>query len=233
MPLVGGADGCKQGWVLVTRELGSGLVSWRVCTSAEDLFYGNPIPDVLGIDIPIGLPDSGPRVCDHEARRRLGTGRGSSVFPAPIRCLLNAHTYVESCALRFQAEGKKISRQAWGILPKIRCVDSLLRHDAALQQRVREVHPEVCFLLLAGHPMRHNKKKKQGQEERLRVLKPWFGESLFAAVDQRHRLHFALDDLLDAFAVCWTAERIYSGRAETLPPNPPRDSAGLRMEIVG
>jgi predicted RNase H-like nuclease len=231
MPLVGGADGTREGWVLVTKELSSGVVASRICTT-EDLFYGEPIPDLVGLDIPIGLPDSGPRLCDLDARQRLRR-RGSSVFPAPLRCLLEASTYPEACSLRFGAEGKKISRQTWGILPKIRIVDSLLRNDPALQQRVREVHPEFCFLLLAGHPMYHKKKSKQGQEERLRVLEQWFGEYLEAAVLQRLRLGCQLDDLLDAFAACWTAERIFSGQAETLPHDPPRDSAGLRMEIVG
>lgn len=232
MPLIGGADGCKDGWILVTKELSSGLISWRICTSTEELFYGKPTPEILGIDIPIGLTDSGPRGCDKEARRALGAGRGSSVFPAPIRCLLNARTYSEACALRCEAEGKKISQQAWNILPKIRIVDRLMLADRTLQERVREVHPELCFMLLAGHPIQQNKKKKQGQEERLRALEPWFGEALHAAIGHRSELHCALDDLLDAFAVCRTAERIYSGLAKTLPAEPPRDAAGLRMEIV-
>ncbi len=232
MPLIAGADGCRQGWVLVTKELGSGQVAWRVCTSTEDLFYGKPTPDILGLDIPIGLPDSGPRACDLQARELLGPGRESSVFPAPIRCLLKAQTYAEACTLGLQADGRKISRQTWGILPKIRDVDALMRPDSFLQQRVHEVHPEVCFRLLSGHPMRHNKKRKPGQEDRLRALEPWFGSSLHEAMAQRIPLGCALDDLLDAFAACWTAERIYFRQALTLPPDPPRDFAGLRMEII-
>ncbi len=234
MPLVGGADGCRQGWVLVTNDLSSGIIAWRVCANAEDLFYGNPVPEILGVDIPIGLPDSGPRLCDLSARRRLGPGRGSSVFPAPIRCQLEAKTYLEACRLRFEKEGKKISQQTWRILPKIREVDALLRRDSALQQRVREVHPEVCFLRLAGGcAMRHGKKTQQGQKERLRLLEPWFGKSLQQAMARRSELNCGADDLLDAFAVCWTAEQIYRNLAQTLPPDPPRDSAGLRMETVG
>jgi len=233
MPLLGGADGCRNGWVLVTKELSSGRVNCRLCSSTRDLFYGEPVPDILGLDIPIGLPDSGARLCDREARKRLGPGRGSSVFPAPIRCLLEARSYAEACDLRFEAEHKKISRQAWGILPKIREVDEALRADPALQQRVREVHPEISFLLLAGgRPLDHGKKTRLGQEERLRMLEPHFGQYLQRAVAKRHAMRCTLDDILDAFAVCWTAERISSGLAETLPPNPPRDSAGLRMEIV-
>jgi predicted RNase H-like nuclease len=42
----------------------------------------------------------------------------------------------------------------------------------------------------------------------------------------------ARDDILDAMAACWTAERIVSGEALCLPDDPPRDARGLRMEIL-
>jgi len=41
-----------------------------------------------------------------------------------------------------------------------------------------------------------------------------------------------MDDLLDAFAVLWTARRIAEGKAVTLPARPPLDSFGLRMAIA-
>lgn len=40
------------------------------------------------------------------------------------------------------------------------------------------------------------------------------------------------DDLLDAFAALWTAERILRGEARTVPRIPPEDRFGLRMEMV-
>ena len=40
------------------------------------------------------------------------------------------------------------------------------------------------------------------------------------------------DDLLDAFAALWTAERILRGEAITVPKVPPEDRYGLRMEMV-
>jgi len=125
-----------------------------------------------------------------------------------------------------------MSQQAWHIIPKIRAVDSLLRRDPALQQKIREVHPEVCFRTLAGRHLMHAKKTTQGREERIQLLEPWFGDYLSSALAERRELGCALDDLLDAFVACWTAERIYSGRAKVRPPEPPRDSAGIRMEIV-
>jgi predicted RNase H-like nuclease len=40
------------------------------------------------------------------------------------------------------------------------------------------------------------------------------------------------DDVLDACACCWTAQRIFEGAARRLPEGePPRDRRGLRMEI--
>ena len=42
---------------------------------------------------------------------------------------------------------------------------------------------------------------------------------------------FAHDDLLDAFATLWTAQRLLTGDAMIIPAHPPRDARGLRMEI--
>ena len=39
------------------------------------------------------------------------------------------------------------------------------------------------------------------------------------------------DDINDAFASLWTAERILNGSAKVIPDHPCRDPFGLRMEI--
>jgi len=39
------------------------------------------------------------------------------------------------------------------------------------------------------------------------------------------------DDIADAFAALWTAERKLLGQAIPIPANPPVDQLGLRMEI--
>ncbi len=46
------------------------------------------------------------------------------------------------------------------------------------------------------------------------------------------RGRFGRDDLMDAFAAPWAAERAHRGKALVVPLNPPRDEFGLRMEIV-
>jgi predicted RNase H-like nuclease len=213
-----GADGCRAGWVAIHKDMDSGAVSWRLCSSARELVYGEPAPSIIAIDIPIGLPDSGPRTADLEARRLLGRGRASSVFPAPIRPVLTAADYADACQIRLRVEGKKLSRQAWLIVPKIRDVDRALRQDPGLWARVHEVHPEVSFYFLAGgRSLSYGKKRKIGREERRALLAPIFEPFLSAALADRKSLASAEDDVLDAFAALWTAERIAKGMSRTIP----------------
>jgi predicted RNase H-like nuclease len=233
MRLICGADGCKGGWIVINKDLDSGLLSWRSCKTAHELVYFEHKPQMIAIDIPIGLPGRGPRACDLEARQLLGPGRASSVFPAPIRPILAATNYPEACEIRFQIEQKRISKQTWAIMPKIRDVDAVLRQDSELRTRVREVHPEVCFYFLAGRRLlQHNKKHKLGREERHTLLEPIFGHWLQAALAERHQLASAEDDVLDAFVALWTAERIIMDISQTIPSEPAIDSFGLRMEMV-
>src|SRR4029077_5268811 len=115
---------------------------------------------VVAVDVPIGLTESGPRECDVEARRVLGAPRASSVFPAPVRACLSATTYAQACEAHHRADGRRMSRQAFGILNKIREVNEMLMRDTRLQSRVREVHPEVCFAHWnRGKPMSHRKSR--------------------------------------------------------------------------
>jgi predicted RNase H-like nuclease len=189
--------------------------------------------DLIALDVPIGLPDRGSRDCDVAARRLLGPGRGSSVFPAPIRPVLEACSHGEACAIRESVEEKRLSIQSWAIVPKIREVDVALRTSAELRSRVREVHPEVCFYHVAsGRPMTHAKKKRRGREERLDLLRPAFGSAVDAALADRRVLGCAADDIVDAFVGLWTARRVWAGEAVTIPGAPPRDRHGLPMEMV-
>jgi predicted RNase H-like nuclease len=227
-----GVDGCKGGWICISKNLDSGLVAWHLYDTAHRLMYQEPRPQVIAIDIPIGLPDKGPRTCELEARKLVGPGRAPSIFPAPIRPVLVAASYREACQIRYSIEKRRLSIQTWAIVPKIIDTDSGLRHDSSLRQRVHEVHPEVCFSVLAKEPTQHSKETKAGQAERLALLEPIFGHWLGDAIAARCQLASAMDDVLDAFVALWTAERIIPGLSQTIPPTPPQDSCGLRMEMV-
>jgi len=64
------------------------------------------------------------------------------------------------------------------------------------------------------------------------LLRTWCGEVVDLALEERAKLGCESDDIVDAFAALWTAERIHRGEAMSIPPIPPLDSHGLRMEMV-
>ena len=185
------------------------------------------------IDIPIGLTEQGSREADILARKLLKSPRASSVFPSPIRPMLAAQTYREACAIGVAGDGRKLSQQAWAILPKIKEVDSFLLEDTARQSSLREVHPEVCFTHWnRGNPMMHGKKTPEGQYARQRLVESHFGEALNHVLANPFGKGYGMDDLLDAFAALWTCERVLEGKAVTLPVRPSKDPMGLVMEMV-
>jgi predicted RNase H-like nuclease len=232
MTYLAGVDGCRGGWIAALRTLGAEDVQLRRVNSLAELLCDGQTPDVAAVDIPIGLADAGPRACDGAARRLLGR-RGSSIFPAPVRAVLAATDYAEACRLGQAADGRKVSRQTYNLLPKIQEVDDLLRRRQELARRVHEVHPELSFCVLAGgRPMEYSKKRRQGLEERLALLEPHYGSWIAAALSERKRLGCTEDDIVDALIALWTAERIAHGVAQTFPSPPPTDRHGLTMAIT-
>lgn len=204
-----GVDGCPGGWVYVA--LGPERYMHGRVTSLDQLFECVPDHGLVFIDMPIGLagPGESGRLCDREARQLLGVRR-SSVFATPCRAALNATTYEQACALNAAACGRKLSRQAFNILPKIREVDTIIRANAGLRKCLRESHPELNFRMFAGQPMTHNKRTPEGFAERLVVLeKYWPGaaDAIGAARRQLRRLGVARDDIVDAFINAVAAAR--------------------------
>ena len=217
----------------MVRRIADGPINAEIVPDANTLIR-SLVPDhLLLVDVPIGLTEIGPRRADRMARRFLGWPRMTSVFSAPIRPVLEAKNYGDASRIRRNVEGKGMSRQAWGITPKIREMDIAIRELDPGQSMVREGHPEVSFKAWAGHPMRNAKKKPAGRAERERVIAAHFGENLIPSLwPQLRGRGVAKDDLIDALAMLWSAERLLAGKKEVLPPEPHRDKYGLRMEIV-
>jgi predicted RNase H-like nuclease len=233
MTTIVGADGCRAGWLCIFEELPSGRLGSKTFGSIEELFAAAPAIEILAIDIPIGLTDAYGRQCDVAARRLLGPKRGASVFPAPIRPALHAATYAAACAASSGAQGRKLSKQSWAIYPKIRELDDFLGRRTELHERIFEVHPEVTFAAWSGGPIIASKKSTDGFASRHALVRRHFGDDAYDTVRARYkRNEVANDDILDAFAALWTAERIQCRAARSLPPQPPIDSAGMPMRIV-
>jgi predicted RNase H-like nuclease len=234
MPWVAGVDGCRAGWVRVSRELASGELRLDAIPSEREIVTREPRARVIALDIPIGLPERGSRECDLRARAVLGRPRGSSVFPAPLRSALEAATHDEASAITEAIDGRRMSIQAFAILPKVRAIDELLAMSPEARQRVREVHPELSFWAWNDRSsLRHSKRAAAGARERLALAERWLGRDLLPRLRGSHsKREIGDDDVLDAIAALWTAHRIARGAAETLPRSPLRDRRGLPMQIV-
>jgi predicted RNase H-like nuclease len=228
-----GIDGCPGGWVAVRCDERMANVQARFAEELVQLLEG---VRVAAVDIPIGLPDRGQREADRAARKALGRPRGSSVFSCPVRSVLGASSWEEACALSQLADGRRMSKQAFGIVDKIDEVDRLIRSQEWARQIVREVHPELSFARWAGHPMKHRKKSRDGREERRRLIAAAFGDDAFARAKEAVRGNdVASDDIADAFAAAWTAVRIARRTAESFPAqvnrDVSRDAIGIPMTI--
>jgi predicted RNase H-like nuclease len=224
-----GVDGCRGGWIAASRATDGAVTVQRVGSLRE-----LDAPQVIAIDIPIGLADAGNRECDLVARARLGVRR-SSVFAAPIRPMLAAASHGEACTIGRNApgnHGKAIALQAWNIVPKIREIDALLRDRPELRSVVHEVHPELIFNELSRGAPLPKKKLLDGRQARLALLAVALNETVHETMAHRHALACAPDDIVDAIAALWTAERIFRGEATCIPPRPPFDSVGLAMRMM-
>jgi predicted RNase H-like nuclease len=189
----------------------------RIARLAE-LFAMAPHPDIVAVDVPIGLLDVyeiGGRECDRQARRELQK-RGSSVFVPPVRAVLGAQTYEEAKALSraSSVHNRALSRQTWEIVRKIEEADELLRLNPHLRPIVREVHPEVCFCELVGYPMKFAKGRSDGRAERRDALAKVFDAEALISEGRREKL--LLEDVLDALVSCWSAMRLAEGRGRRL-----------------
>ena len=122
-----------------------------------------------------------------------------------------------------------MNQQSFAILSRAREVDTIM--TPALQDVVREVHPELCFFVLDGlKPMAERKKSAPGVEERKRLLQRHFHQ-LDQSLSVFPRSKVGTDDVLDAYAAAWTALRMFRGEAGRVPDDPPLDAKGLRMEV--
>lgn len=196
-----GVDAARGGWIAVALEDGrfAGAVLERRFPQLLERF---PDAAVVGVDVPIGLPEVGERRrADVEARKLVGARR-SSVFFTPARAALEALTYGEARAI-----ASSTSAQGWALRTAI------LDVDRVRDPRVHEVHPEVSFAALAGEPLTSAKRTWNGQRERVRLLTR-------AGIKIPDRLDAGLvpaDDVLDAAVAAWSATRIARGEHVTIP----------------
>ena len=245
--LVAGVDSIPRrkgdGWVMAVTETTEGApVEFSVWQTFADLWHHAHEQGLLfvAVDIPVGLPGTGGRTADRAGRQLLKPKRTSCVFPAPALCILNVEDYNRAKKLSQEATGKRPTKQAHALLRKIREVrdavnpNNVYTLDSCIVSAAAwavEVHPEVSFAKLAGHPIPDSKHKSTGVMQRIDALGavfPNIADAMTAPEICWPRP--GRDDRLDAAAAAWTARRLFLGDADCLGAGE-EDDTGYPMNI--
>ncbi len=222
-----GVDGCAAGWVgalLVPGAPRPRVVVAPTIAQLVETVRAEVDVRVVGIDIPIGLPDDTLRRADALARKAL-PGRASTVFTTLTRAAYAEGSRLEADAVNRRLTGQGVGAQAFALRDKIVEVDAWVRSRPTLE--VLEVHPEVSFAEMSGAPVPEGKATEAGRTARLEAL----AEAGVPRPSVLSGSGYAVDDVLDACAVAWTAARCAAGLSRSLPEQPEVFSDGIAAAI--
>jgi predicted RNase H-like nuclease len=219
-----GVDGCRRGWAGIGWDgrVVTGVFASTLAELVDRARATGPIA-VVGVDMPLGLADSGVRQADRLAQRALGR-RASSIFVTPTRAALGAPDRAAASARNIALGGPGVTAQAYALRPKVLEVDDYVRSRPDPAPRLVEVHPELSFTALAGAPLAEPKRSWSGAAVRRRLLLD-AGLDLGVDLGEVGRLADA-DDVVDAAAAAWSAMRVAVGEARCRPDPPERFSDG-------
>jgi predicted RNase H-like nuclease len=222
-----GLDGTPGGWIAVVVRDDRVATARRMPDLASVISRYPAVP--IAVDIPIGLVDEPQREADVAARSQL-SHTASSVFAAPCRSVVDAYRagsigdHAAANALSRRVTGAGLSRQSWGIVPKIAEADAQVERGV----RLYEVHPELSFRLLAGRPLA-GKRTWNGVMARLALLRA-HGVELPPAIDGGERV--PPDDVFDAAVIAWTAAGVHHPAGlRSHPVDPRQHDRGLSIAI--
>ena len=124
MASVAGVDGCRAGWICVTRQVEPPFQERAfLARSFRDILTRPDAPSIVAIDVPIGFPEritGAGRECDRSVRKVLGK-RASSVFASPARAVLRETDYRLACAAALATSDppRQVSKQMFHLFAKI------------------------------------------------------------------------------------------------------------------
>jgi predicted RNase H-like nuclease len=225
---VTGVDACRGGWVAVSLEVSSAETGPAVTVTAGVCLAALLAPErdsagttMVGIDMPLGLLETGWREADRAARGLLGPRR-SSVFAIPPRAVWAEASYRAANQRCRELTGQGFSIQAWGLRAKLLEAN---QYRETCGHRLYEVHPELAFGALAGMPLAASKHTRAGRDLRRELL-----ARAGIEIPGGHPAAL-LGDILDAAAVAWSARRIATGQAVAIPSVPQHDDQGREISI--
>lgn len=220
MCVVAGVDGCRGGWVGVVLADDGTVRDARVAHTFDALTAAFGRVDVVGVDMPVGLVETGVRECERLARGLLAA-RASTVFPMPPRGALAAPTHAQAVARCRELGVPGVSAQGYALRRKVFEVEQVAAASRAVP--VVEIHPELSFRAMTGDVL-PSKRSADGIARREEALR-------------RHGIAVPgvrgaeRDDVLDAAAVAWSASRYAHGEAVSLPDPPQRGPGGEAIAI--
>jgi len=225
---VTGLDACRRGWVAVSLATSLATagppVTVRIGTSLSALLAPDLDPaltTIVGIDMPLGLLETGWREADRAARGLLGPRR-SSVFAIPPRAVWAQASYPAANQLCRELTGQGFSVQTWGLRAKLLEAN---QYRETCGHPLYEVHPELAFGAMAGAPLAASKHTDLGRDLRRGLL-------VRAGIEIPPGTPAGLlGDVLDAAAVAWSARRIAADQAVTVPSAPQHDRQGREIAI--
>ena len=217
-----GVDAWVKGWVGVELVDGA-FAGAHTAEQLADLVSLEDF-DAVAVDIPMGLLDEGFRAAESAARRVLGP-RSSSVFSTPPRAVLEQHTHAAANAVSKQLTGQGLGAQSYALRTRILEADNLY---GVAGLPLHEVHPEVSFAMMGDHPPAASKKTWRGVHERMTRL---LAVGIDVPGDIGDAAKAGADDVLDAAAAAWSANRIATGRAQSLPDPPQVNGRGQPSAI--
>jgi predicted RNase H-like nuclease len=214
-----GVDAYAKGWIGVELNGGTFVGAYIKDCLTTLLSAVNDL-QAVGIDMPLGLAETGRRQADLDARVFVGP-RWHSVFLMEPRAVWKQEdiwyddSWEQANQRCKQLFGHGLPRQTWGLRVKLREANECL---ATGKYPLHEVHPEVSFAAMNGHqPLKHSKISWTGHITRRALL----AEHGIELPDQLGKAGKArLDDVLDAAAAAWSAHRIATGHASRLPTEP-------------
>src|SRR5215211_2871578 len=156
-----GLNACRGKWLAVALNEGQ-FDDARLGSDAAVLVTEWPDAAAIGVDIPIGLPQTPLREADGAARAFVGERR-SSVYATFPSVVLEAPNYEEAKAICVARGWPRPSIQSYGMRHRIFEIARL----AAAGKRIVEVHPEVSFRELLGRTLSPKRTGLGGSERRL------------------------------------------------------------------
>jgi len=116
---------------------------------------------------------------------------------------------------------------------KIREVHDYIRANPGSGHFLYEVHPRLSFLELRGglREPRQDENTPRFRDQLSFLCDIFPSDALYQALTAFRHAEASRQDILDAFAMLWSAKRIATSRAERLPSMPVYDARGSDMAI--